>query len=140
MQKIVARFIAAPKKLFLLDSIGAFITAFFLIAILNPLEAYFGMSPRILTSLSAIAIAFCIYSICCFLLLKENYIPFLRIISIANFFYACLTFSLVIQTFSSLTILGINYFILEILIVLVLVFIEYKTLSGLQKKHKKSFL
>lgn len=118
-----------PKRLFLIDSIGAFLTAFILFAILRTFNEYFGMPPIILTYLSVIALLFCLYSMTCFFLLNDNWRPFLRIISIANLLYCCLTLGLIIYYFQLLTVLGIIYFLAEIIVVCSLVFVELKTLS-----------
>jgi hypothetical protein len=64
--------------------------------------------------------------------LKDNWPPFLRMISTANLLYCCLTLGLVIYYFPVLTILGVVYFIAEIMVVCGLVFVELKTIA----RHK----
>jgi len=86
------------------------------------------MPQSILTILSIIAFAFCVYSICCFFFVNKNWKPFLQAISIANILYCCLTLGLVVYYYPQLTILGITYFSLEIIIVCGLVFFERRTL------------
>ena len=119
-----------PKSLFLIDSIGAFISAIFLIVIMSTFSQYFGMPKIILAYLAAIAVIFCLYSMICFLMLKDKWKPFLRAIAIANFLYGCLTIGLILSNFSNLTLLGIIYFSAELIIVYSLVFIELKTLKN----------
>ena len=118
-----------PKKLFLIDGFGAFLTAFFLVAILRTFNEYFGMPKTTLDFLSIIALAFSVYSFCCFFLVKNNWHPFLRAISIANLLYCCLTLGLVIHNYPRLTILGVTYFLIEIVIVCGLVFFEINVLT-----------
>jgi len=125
----IGRFILKPRNLFLIDSLGALVTAFFLFAILRTFNEYFGMPQITLTYLSIIAVVFCLYSFTCFILLKDNWQPFLKTISIANLLYCCLTLTLVIYHFQRLTILGITYFFAEIIVVCGLGFVELKTLS-----------
>lgn len=118
-----------PKTLFLVDGLGALVTAFFLYVILRTFNDYFGMPESVLTCLSVIAVIFCFYSITCYFLLKDNWRPFLRMISIANLLYCCLTLGLVIYYFTELTVLGVVYFIAEIIVVGGLVFVELKTIA-----------
>ena len=134
MNDIIERFILKPKSLFLIDSLGALVTSFFLFAILRTFNKCFGMPQATLTYLAIIAIMFCLYSITCFFFLKDNWQPFLRTISIANLLYCCLTIVLVIYYYQSLTILGMVYFLVEIIVVCMLVFVELKTLSNWSKR------
>ena len=128
MKKLFNKLILNPKRLFLIDSFGAFLTAFFLFAILRTFNEYFGMPKLTLDFLSIIALAFSVYSFCCFFLVSNNWHPFLRTISIANILYCCLTLGLVIYYYPLLTILGVTYFLIEIIIVVVLVFFEINVL------------
>ena len=84
---IIDQFKLKPKILFLIDGLGALLTAFFLFVILRTFNEYFGMLQTTLTYLSLIAVIFCLYSITCFFLLSDNWKPFLRVISIANLLY-----------------------------------------------------
>ena len=129
MNDIIRQLTLKPKNLFLVDSLGAFLTAFLLFVVLRTFDEYFGMPQTILTYLSIIAVVFCLYSISCFFLLTDTWRPFLRTISIANLIYCCLTMGLVIYYFQSLTILGVTYFLVEVAIVCALVFVELKTAS-----------
>ncbi|UFH31879.1 hypothetical protein LNP04_18220 [Chryseobacterium sp. C-71] len=115
-----------PKIFFLMDSLGAFFTAFFLFAVMRSLNVYFGMPEIVLTYLSAIAGLFCIYSFSCFLFLKERWALFIRIIAVANFLYCVATLGLLIKYYSFLTILGTTYFLTEIIVITLLGFVELK--------------
>jgi hypothetical protein len=128
MTDTIKRLTANPKTVFLVDAIGALLTAFFLFTILRTFNEYFGMPQKIVTYLSFIAIIFCLYSLCCFFLVKDNWRLFLRIISTANLLYCCLTISLIVYYYRSLTLLGITYFVAEISIICGLVLIERKML------------
>ncbi|MBK7678062.1 MAG: hypothetical protein WBA96_05490 [Chitinophagaceae bacterium] len=132
MGEIINRLAQKPRTLFLVDGIGAFITAFLLLAILRTFNEYVGMPRMALTSLSIIAAVFCLYSISCYFLLNDNWQPFLKAISVANLLYCCLTSGLVIYYYNSLTILGVIYFLAEIIIIVVLVYVELKVLNRLK--------
>ncbi|MBK6621861.1 MAG: hypothetical protein IPG32_13700 [Saprospirales bacterium] len=130
MNEIIKQLTQKPKILFLVDSIGALLTALLLSTVLRTFDEYFGMPQTILAYLSIIPVIFCLYSISCFFLLTDTWKPFLRAISIANLIYCCLTMGLVIYYFQSLTILGVTYFVVEVAIVCALVFIELKTANN----------
>lgn len=130
MNEIIRQLTLKPKTLFLVDSLGALLTAFLLFAVLRTFDEYFGMPQATLTYLSIIAALFCLYSISCFFLLTDNWRPFLKTISIANLIYCCLTMGLVIYYYRSLTILGVTYFVVEVAIICVLVFVELKTANN----------
>ncbi|WP_460943173.1 hypothetical protein [Spirosoma daeguense] len=126
--------LAESKRIFLIDGIGAFITAFFLVAVLARLESNFGLSPKLLYVLASIASLFALYSLSCYVLPIRNWRKYVAIISVANLLYCLLTASLVIYHYNNLTILGLLYFTLEILIILGLVHLERKLLS--QRSNK----
>lgn len=113
-----------PRKIFLLDSLGALLSAFFLLCILLPFEGQFGMPQQILLILSAIAVVFAIYSVSCFLFVRANWRPFLKSLYVANLTYCCLTAMLVALNYNQLTWLGLSYFLIEIVLIGMLVAIE----------------
>ncbi len=113
-----------PKRLFLLDSIGAFLTAFLLGVILTRFEAYFGMPGKVLYPLSILACVFGLYSMGCYVWVRSHWRPFLKAIALANLGYCLLTIGLVVSLYPSLTILGILYFSGELIVVGVLIYIE----------------
>ncbi len=118
-----------PKKLFLLDSFGALATILFLSGILIPLESWFGMPAHILFYLSILAVVYGMYSISCAYLIKQSWVPFIRVIITGNILYCLLTTALVFHFYPQLTILGIFYFVLEIAVIISLVIIEQKALQ-----------
>lgn len=124
MKKLVNYFNEKQKTLFLIDSVGAFITAFSLFLIVRQFNEYFGMPEKELTYLSIIALCFCFYSAACFLFLKVGLTPFIRFIGVANLIYCALTIALLIKYNSLLTTIGTSYFLIEIVIVCGLSYIE----------------
>ena len=115
-----------PKQLFLVDSFGALLTAFMLGIVLARLESFFGMPRDILYILSLIACVFALYSFICYRFTPVNWPLFLRIIAIANLAYCVLTISCIIYLFQLLTIWGLIYFLLECIVIVVLVSIEWR--------------
>ena len=133
ISEIIKQLEQKPKTLFLVDSIGAMLTTFFLFVILRNFNEYFGMPKTTLTYLSTIAACLCIYSTTCFFFLKNNWTSFIRIISIANLLYCLLTMGLVIFNYAILTIIGTTYFLAEIIIICGLVYIELNVASAIKK-------
>ena len=127
---ILQKLISNPKRLFLIDCLGALLTALFLLTILARFESIFGMPVSVLYFLSLIAGIFAIYSFCCFYFFPDNLRPFLRIILIANLLYCCLTAGFIISFYNRLTILGWIYFVMEIMIIICLSVIEFRTLKS----------
>lgn len=121
---ILDKLTSDPKGLFLIDGFGALLSAFFLAGILAPFEEVFGMPPEVLYFLAMLASILAVYSICCYLFINNNYRTFQKIIAFANLIYCCITLGLVIFFFQRLTVLGQSYFLIEIIVVSVLIFIE----------------
>ena len=124
---------ATPKKVFLLDSLGALLTALLLRFVLVNFESTFGMPEKMLYYLISLAVIYCLYSFLCYLFIKQNFRPFLKAIAIANLLYCCLTLGMVIYARAELTILWLIYFLLEAAIVLVLATVELKIVLRLTK-------
>jgi len=132
LNDLIAYFSTRPGKLFLLDGSGAALTTFFLFFVLRPLYDYFGMPPHILTYLAAIGLLYFTYSMTCYFFLRRNRAPFLRVISIGNFLYCVLTMAFVYYYFDSLTLLGLTYFIVEIMVILMVVHVELRVAKQLK--------
>ncbi len=112
------------RALFLFDGLGAALTTFLLYFVLRPYHNYFGMSENILKYLSVIGLVYCVYSVSCFFLLKDNWASFLRIIGIGNLLYCILTMTYLFAYYDELTRIGMTYFLTEILVIIFLVYIE----------------
>ena len=133
INKLINHLSKKQKTLFLIDSLGAILTAFFLFVIMRLFNEYFGMPKTALTYLSVIAICFCIYSTACFLFLKRHWAPFIRFIGFANLLYCMLTIGLLIKHYSLLTIIGTAYFLIEILIICGLSYVEFNVATKIKK-------
>ena len=133
----IEAFVRNPRKLFLIDGIGALITASFLLAVLRPFEDCFGMPVVALNYLAGIAIAFCFYSAACYHFLKRNHRPYLRVIALGNFLYCALTAALLLIHRELLSVLGWAYFTAEIALVLGLSAVELSVLKRLGSKNER---
>ncbi len=123
-----------PKLLFLIDGLGALLSAIMLGVVLVKYQTSFGMPANALYCLAAIAGMFCLYSFYIFLTKPSRWQRFLMIIAIANLQYCILTAGLVIFMYSKLTNLGVIYFVIEIIIVVLLAVFELKVASATRPK------
>ncbi|WP_375563145.1 hypothetical protein ACE193_11620 [Bernardetia sp. OM2101] len=135
IQKTVENLKANPKVIFLIDGIGALVTSFSLFGIGFWLSNYFGMPKSILYILSSIVAFYAVYSISCYFFLfdklgkDKNWQSFLKGIIAANSLYCIVMPFLMLFHYEDLTVLGMSYFIFEIIVILVLVVFEIKLVS-----------
>ena len=129
MAQWLKRLIFKPKKIFLLDAVGALVSAFFLGVVLVRFEKLVGMPLNILYLLAIIPCFFAVYSIYCHFALKRNWSVFLRIIAVANLLYCILTMGLLFVYYQSLSVLGLLYFLVEQFLIGILIAIELKASS-----------
>ncbi len=127
-----------PGTLFLLDGLGAALTALSLFFVLRPYCNAIGMPVNILSCLSLIGLCYCAYSMSCYFLLKDRWTGFLRIIGFGNLLYCLLTMIFLTVYYQDLTPLGLIYFFGEILIILLLVYIEL-SVATLLRTRKGNF-
>lgn len=113
------------KKFFLIDGFGALVTTMMLFFVLASFQSYFGMPLNVLYWLASAAACFALYSFGCYFFLKGNWKPFLSAIAVANAAYCIVTLILIFKLRDDLTILGITYFMGEILLVMALVRLEW---------------
>jgi len=112
------------------------ISTFSLGVVLTRFEHIFGMPRSVLYVLALVACGFAVYSFCCYLFAGKNWRPFLSIIAIANLIYCCVTLFLVYYLWEKLTVFGVGYFLLEIVVIVALVVVElkavyFKSLKGI---------
>ena len=113
------------KKIFLIDSLGALISAIILLVI-SQFERQFGISRNLCLILVPLPIIFSVFSFVSYKLDNEKWKSLLKIIAIANLSYCCLTLYLTLINFATLKNLGIAYFVVEILIIFLLAMFELK--------------
>ena len=140
MHTLVDKVESTPKVIFLVDGIGALITFLSLFGIGFFLQKHFGMPKNVLYILSFIVALYAIYSLLCYFLLfkkrssglesrKRNWQSFLKVIIVANSLYCVAMLLLLIQFYQTLTVLGLTYFIFEVMIIMILVLLEIKLIS-----------
>lgn len=115
-----------PRTLLLWDGLGALVSAFLLGFVLVKWESFFGMPPPVLFYLAGLALIFAIYSLTAYFLNPQPLKKYLKIIALINLLYCLLTLIILFINFSKLSTWGLLYFFLEILIILGLVYLEWK--------------
>lgn len=129
IKKLTDQLTQKPKTLFLINSLGALLTALFLFVILRNFTPYIGMPKKVLNVLWPTAACFFFYSATCFILLKGKWTLFITIISFVNSLYCLLILILLFVYYKQLTNLGLAYFSLETAIICALVYIELQVLA-----------
>lgn len=114
------------KNLFLLDGLGAILSAFLLGIVLVKFESYFGIPKKTLYFLAALPCFFMIYDFFCYFKIKKKLGKFLKVIAIVNLLYCCLSIGMAIYHQQVITNLGWIYIIGEIIIVMALAIVELK--------------
>jgi len=123
-----------PKSLFLIDGIGAFITALFLGFVLPNFESFFGIPPLILYILASVPILYVIYDLYCYQKEKLQISKFLTGISVLNLMYCCLSLGLALYHRQAITIFGWIYIINEIIIIVSLSIYEFRIANSQKLK------
>ena len=106
-----------PNQLFVIDGLGALISAFFLGVVLIHFQSLVGIPTSTLYLLAAIPCAFFLFDVYSYLSTREDKSALLFGIGTLNLLYCVLSLGLTIFHSSSVTTLGWVYIIVEILIV-----------------------
>lgn len=124
-QLVLNKLTSNPQAIFLIDALGACLTAFLLAVVLARFEPYFGMPPKVLYGLSLAACLLAIYSFSCYFFKPKNWKIYLKIIAVVNLVYCCMTMGLVVFYWQQMTVLGLGYFGGEVLVIGGLVWMEW---------------
>lgn len=114
-----------PHYLFLLDGIGAILSAFLYGVVLANFEDVFGMPKVELYYLCGLACLYAIFSMSSFVMNVECWRRNLKIIASANFIHTIITFVLLLYYSSQITTMGLLYFGGEITIVFAIAYYEF---------------
>lgn len=121
-----------PRRLFFLDGIGAFVSLIFLGIVLVRYQELIGMPIPALRILAIFPFLFMIYDTICYFKAKSQPAVLLKVISVLNLLYAFFSITSVFFYFDKITYLGLNYFSLEVILILLLVNLEWKTATSLE--------
>ena len=124
------------KQLFVIDAVGAAVSAFMLGIVLPHFTELIGMPINHLLILAAFPVAFVLFDLFCYITRPQNG-SLLLVIALANLGYCLLSGVFVLHSFVGLTGLGLAYFGAEILIIFGLVIIEIRTALQAIKASKE---
>ena len=124
VRQVVNWGISDPKRIFLIDGIGAICSAFFLGVVLVRLENLFGIPQHTLYLLASLPCLFTLYDLICFFRVKIKYALFIKGIALANILYCLLSVGFAIYHREVITQYGWIYISIEILLICVLVYFE----------------
>ena len=115
------------KNLFLLDGLGAMLSAFLLGIVLVHFEKFFGIPRITLYFLAALPCFFALYDFYCYFKIERKLGELLKGIAIINLLYCCLSIGLAFYHHQLITTMGWGYIILEIIIVATLAIYEWQS-------------
>lgn len=127
----LTQFVAKPKRIFVMDGLGAWLSMVLLYWVLAPFEQLFGMPANIVYVLAGIAFGLFLYSAGCQFFIKSSWKPFIGLLVIFNAAYTLISLVLIILHADKLTVFGWTYFVLELIVIGVIIMIEYKTYLAL---------
>lgn len=123
-----------PRILFLIDGIGAILSAFLLGVVLVEFSNIFGIPQSTLYLLAGVPCFFAVYDFYCYQKVDKKISVFLKGIAIMNLMYCCLSIGLAFWHYQEITKFGWIYIILEVLIIITLVTLELSIAKGLIRK------
>lgn len=116
----------SPRTLFLLDGVGALVTALLVGVVLPRLGEHIGMPRPVLRALALTAAAFAAYSLTCAATQPTRWPGYVRGIALANSGYCLVTVAVLIRFAAALQVLDWLYFVGEIVVVCALVTLELR--------------
>ncbi|MDH7444877.1 hypothetical protein [Aquimarina sp. 2201CG14-23] len=123
------------KSFFLIDGIGALISAILLGVVFIRFQSSIGLPETTLYFLTTFPCIFIVYDIYCYFYLDKSHSFFLKIIGVSNLLYSLISVVILFVHFQKLTRLGLLYFLLEIAVILILVYLELKVAYHLNRKN-----
>jgi len=117
------------KNIFVIDAVGALLSAISLGIVLPVFHQWIGMPIATLYFLAALPIFFGFYDIICLYFVNYERTLWLRIILGLNSAYCILTLSLMCIHYEQLQPLGLAYFISELVVLIVLIRVQYRLIS-----------
>ncbi len=123
-----------PKRLLLVDAVGAVLTNILLNSFVRNFSQLFGLSKSELSllSVSAVIVLFCSLSI--YFLVRSSWRPIFFILGLLNLSYISITLY-VIYSSASITPFGKIYLFAEIVLIAILVYFEFLISNRTQKVH-----
>ena len=115
-----------PRILFVVDGLGAILSAFLLGVVLVKLEKIFGIPRTTLYLLSFIPCTFAIYDLYCYCRKTIDLKRFLKGIAYMNLLYCCLSIVLAFYHYQKIKYFGWVYISIEVILLIALASLELK--------------
>ena len=131
--KIIQQAIQHPKKLFLLDALGASISTVLLVTLLIQYQTWVGIPLTVLQILAVIPLFFAIYDLICYRFAGHFTVILLMGIAVLNVLYCAVSLVFAGLHYNTVTGRGWTYIVLEIVVILLLSLIEYKVAKQVGK-------
>lgn len=109
-----------PRRLLLIDCVGAIVSAILLGVVLVRWADLVGMPVGSLYFLAVFPVLFAVYDMVCLLKVKGSFATCLKVIALLNFSYCVISISILCLHWKQLTWIGRCYFVVELVIVVVL--------------------
>ena len=132
LKQFIGKIELEPKRIFLIDGLGAILSAILLGVVLVRLERIFGIPSSTLYFLAIPPIFFAIYDFLSYRRDTINIGLFLKGIAIMNLLYCCLSIGFAFYHKNTITILGWTYILVEVSIVITLAIIELRIANQLK--------
>jgi hypothetical protein len=114
-----------PRRIFLLDALGALLTACILGLILPQFKDEFLLNIEVFYLLAAYVVILFFYSFSIVLIQPVNWVLLMRIIAMANAAYCFFTFGIIFFVSPTISTLGIAYFVGEAGVILRIAYLEW---------------
>lgn len=126
IEKLIKKLNLTPQRLFLIDGLGALISAFLLGFVLTKLRGLLGIPINLLYFLTTFPTLFFFFDLYSYYKTSLKQKKLLKLIACANLFYCFLSLFTISNNFKTVTIYGASYILIEILIIIFLSLIELK--------------
>lgn len=123
---LIERLVRSPRTLFLVDGVGALVTALLVGVVLPMLGEHIGTPRPVLRALAVAAAVFAAYSLTCAATRPTRWPGYLRGIALANAGYCLVTAAVLFRFAAALHVLDWLYFVGEIVVVGALVTLELR--------------
>jgi FtsH-binding integral membrane protein len=123
---LVERLARTPRTVFVMDGVGALVTALLVGVVLPTLGDHIGMPRPVLRALALTAAVFAAYSLTCAATRPTRWPDYLRAIALANAGYGVVTAALLVRFHATLHVLDWLYFVGEIIVMGALVTFELR--------------
>lgn len=114
---LIDRLARAPRTLFVIDGVGALVTALSVGVVLPMLGEHIGMPRPVLRALALTGVVFAAYSLTCAATLPRRWPAYLQGIALANASYCVATAAVLVRFSATLHVLDWLYFVGEIVVV-----------------------